>query len=211
MNEIKVAYLRAAASAVELLRDPAIAANWSAPSALTGFTVGGLAGHLASQLFAVRDLLAEPSADDEPIGLLDHYAQAPWVNAGLDEEINVNIRASGATLAEPGAAVLVERADATLAELRDVIVAQPVERVVRLKYPWSLTIDDLLITRLMEITVHADDLAFSVGIPTPPVPPAVLEPVIDLLTRLAVRRHGATAVLRALSRSERAPATIAAL
>ncbi len=35
-------------------------------------------------------------------------------------------------------------------------------------------------------------------------------PVLGLLTRLAVRRHGPTAVLRALCRSERAPATIAA-
>jgi hypothetical protein len=33
----------------------------------------------------------------------------------------------------------------------------------------------------------------------------------DLLSRLAVRRHGPTAVLRALSRAERAPATIAAI
>jgi hypothetical protein len=38
----------------------------------------------------------------------------------------------------------------------------------------------------------------------------VLDPVFALLTRLAVRRHGPTALLRALSRSERAPATIAA-
>jgi hypothetical protein len=34
--------------------------------------------------------------------------------------------------------------------------------------------------------------------------------VIDLLARLAVRRHGPTAVLRALSRAERAPGTISA-
>jgi len=35
--------------------------------------------------------------------------------------------------------------------------------------------------------------------------------VLDLLCRLAVHRHGAVAVLRALSRAERAPASIAAL
>jgi hypothetical protein len=34
--------------------------------------------------------------------------------------------------------------------------------------------------------------------------------VLTLLTRLAARRHGPAAVLRALSRAERAPATIAA-
>jgi hypothetical protein len=40
--------------------------------------------------------------------------------------------------------------------------------------------------------------------------PAVLDPVLGLLTGLAARRHGPTAVLRALSRSERAPASISA-
>jgi len=50
----------------------------------------------------------------------------------------------------------------------------------------------------------------SVGVETPPVPPAAVERVVDLLSRLAVRRHGPTAVLRALSRAERAPRTITA-
>ncbi|MDZ5443067.1 hypothetical protein U2F26_10035 [Micromonospora sp. 4G57] len=37
------------------------------------------------------------------------------------------------------------------------------------------------------------------------------ETVVDLLSRIALRRHGATDVLRALSRAERAPTSIAAL
>lgn len=32
--------------------------------------------------------------------------------------------------------------------------------------------DDLLVVRLMEVVVHADDLAVSVGMPTPSWPPA---------------------------------------
>jgi hypothetical protein len=63
---------------------------------------------------------------------------------------------------------------------------------------------------MMELAVHSDDLAVSVGLPTPPLPPGAVDTVVDLLTRLAVRRHGPTSVLRALSRAERAPATIAA-
>ena len=76
--------------------------------------------------------------------------------------------------------------------------------------PWALALDDFLITRMMEIAVHSDDLAYSVGLPTPRLPDDVLEPVIDLLARLAVRRRGATAVLRALSRAERAPEVVSA-
>jgi hypothetical protein len=64
---------------------------------------------------------------------------------------------------------------------------------------------------MMEICVHADDLAASVGLPTPEFPPGVTAPVVDLLAQLAAQRHGATAVIRALSRAERAPASIAAI
>jgi hypothetical protein len=73
-----------------------------------------------------------------------------------------------------------------------------------------MTVDDLLITRMMELAVHSDDLAVSVGIATPALPQSAVDTVVDLLSRLAVRRHGPTAVLRALSRAERAPDTIAA-
>ncbi len=42
------------------------------------------------------------------------------------------------------------------------------------------------------------------------LPAVVAAEAVELLTRLAVRRHGAAALLRALSRAERAPGSIAA-
>ena len=70
---------------------------------------------------------------------------------------------------------------------------------------WSLSEHDFLVTRLMEIVVHSDDLAASIGVVTPEFPAEVLAPVLDLLTGLAVRRHGSTAVVRTLARPQRAP------
>jgi hypothetical protein len=52
--------------------------------------------------------------------------------------------------------------------------------------------------------VHAD-IAVSAGIDTPTLPGAVLDPVVALLSGLAVRRHGQAALLRAFARVERAP------
>jgi hypothetical protein len=72
-------------------------------------------------------------------------------------------------------------------------------------WEWALTLDDFLLTRLVEVAVHVGDPAVSVGLPTPPLPADVTGPVLDLLARLAVRRHGPVAVLRALTRVERAP------
>ena len=211
MTGIRDAYLQAAASAAALLDDPAVAAAWDAASALPEFSVAGLAGHLARQVVAVPRVLGQPVPAEQPTALLDHYARVPWVGAALDNEANVDIRRGGEDEAANGAAALAARIGVAVDALRTALPAEPADRLVHPAWvSWTLTLDDFLITRMMEIAVHSDDLALSVGIATPPLPPAVLDPVLTLLTGLAVRRHGPTAVLRALSRSERAPATIAA-
>ncbi len=74
---------------------------------------------------------------------------------------------------------------------------------------WALTTDDFLITRSMELMVHSDDLAASVGLPTPDFPDTV-DDVVRLLSGVATRRHGQAAVIRALSRPQRSPGSVSA-
>ncbi|MEV5750237.1 maleylpyruvate isomerase N-terminal domain-containing protein [Actinoallomurus sp. NPDC052308] len=204
-------FLAVARSAAALLRDPAVAARWSEPSALPEFGVSGLAGHLAYQVLAIPQVLAQPVPQEPCVPLLEHYARVDWTDAGLDAEINVRIRRGGEEKAAGGPQALAAEVDAAIERLTGDLAAAP-DRPVRLPFwgPWSSTLDDLLVSRMMELAVHSDDLAVSVGIPTPALPQSAVETVVDLLTRLAVRRHGPTGVLRALSRAERAPATIAA-
>lgn len=208
----RTAYLQAAESAAALLADPAVAGAWEGSSALPKLTVGGLACHLGRQVSGAPELLAAEPRDDDPISLTDHYVRSAWVGAELDDEVNVGVRRRSELDAEAGPAALVAGVNDALATLRDALPAQPTDRVVHLPWgPWSLSLDDYLVTRMMEIAVHSDDLAVSVGIPTPSLPASVLDLVLAILTRVAVHRHGQTAVLRALSRSERAPASISAL
>ncbi|WP_157248960.1 maleylpyruvate isomerase N-terminal domain-containing protein [Nonomuraea typhae] len=211
MGEIRESYLVAAGSAVALLGHPAVAAAWAKPSALTEFSVGGLAGHLGHQLVRVDEVLPHDPDTLAPIPLIQHYTSSPWVEAGLDHESNLAIRQGGEAIAACGAAVLAERMRGVLDRITAALKDEPGDRVVHLGWNgWSLRLDDFLLTRLMEIVVHSDDLASSVGIETPELPEPVIDPVVDLLARLAVHRHGATAVIRTLSRAERAPATISA-
>jgi hypothetical protein len=211
VSSTRDAFVQAAASAAALLRDPAVAASWDSASVLREFSVAGLAGHLARQVLAVPRVLAQPVPADQPVSLLDHYALVSWIDAGPGDEANVEIRRSGEDEAADGAAALATKTGVAVEALRSALPAEPAGRLVRPSWvSWTLTLDDFLVTRMMEIAVHADDLALSVGVVTPALSPAVLDPVLELLTRLAVRRHGPTAVLRALSRSERAPGTIAA-
>ncbi|WP_043625113.1 maleylpyruvate isomerase N-terminal domain-containing protein [Nonomuraea candida] len=211
MGESRRSYLLAAASAVSLLNDPAVAASWDKPSALMEFSVAGLAGHLAHQLVRVGDVLAPNGQVGEPVTLLEHYSRSPWVQAGLDHESNLSVRRGGEAAAAAGPAVLVERAQALLEMQNAALASEPADRVVHLPWAgWSLRLDDFLLTRLVELVVHSDDLAASVGVGTPELPACVIDPVVELLARLAVHRHGPTAVIRTLSRTERAPATISA-
>ncbi|MFD9891681.1 maleylpyruvate isomerase N-terminal domain-containing protein [Amycolatopsis sp. NPDC059027] len=205
-------FLAAARIAARLLREPAVAAAWDAPSALPEFSVGGLAGHLAYQVLAVPEALSGPVPEEPVITLLDHYGRVEWIGAGPEAEINVRIRAGGERVGAEGPETLAERIDATVAELADAFAVGE-DRPVRIPLwgPWSLRLGDLLVTRTMELVVHADDLAVSVGVPTPEFSDGAVTAVVALLSRLAVRRHGGTAVVRALSRAERAPATIAAI
>jgi len=198
-------FLTAARSAADLLRDPAVAAAWSQPSALPEFSVGGLAAHLAYPVTALPDMFAAPEPSEPTIPVLEHYARAAWVGAELDADINVRIREGGEATAAQGPEALVAQLDAAVEQLAEVLPTMA-NRPVRLSLwgPWSLLVDDYLLTRMMELTVHSDDLAVSVSVPTPELPPTVTEPVIALLTALSVRRNGPTAVLRALSRAERA-------
>jgi len=192
-------YLDSAVAVVSLLRDPAVAAAWDQPSALAEFSVRGLAGHLARQVVVTGELLAAEQPAGECVSLLEHYGRSRWVGASLDDESNVMARRGGEAAAADGA------------DLRAALAAQPAGRRVRPPGgSWLLTLPDFLVTRLVEFVVHADDLAVSVGIPGPAMPPEATDTVLVLLTRVAMQRHGPIPVLRALSRAERAPATIAA-
>ncbi|HZE31785.1 MAG TPA: maleylpyruvate isomerase N-terminal domain-containing protein [Actinoallomurus sp.] len=205
-------YLEAAGRAVALLRAPEVAEAWERPSALAEMTVGGLAGHLAYQIFSTASALEEPASEQAPIPLLEHYARAVWIGAPLDGDVNTGIRTTGEGIASEGARSLRERAGAALAEQRTGLAGLPDDQAVFMPQTgWALSLGDFLTTRIVEIVVHMDDLAVSVGLAPGELPDTVFDPVLTLLARLAVRRHGQAAVLRALSRRERAPTAINAI
>ncbi len=75
---------------------------------------------------------------------------------------------------------------------------------------YRLPLDECLVTRLVELVVHADDLSVTLRLPTPDTGDDTGDLVVHSLARIARRRHGTSPVLRALARRERAPSTVAA-
>ena len=210
-DAIPQAYLTAVDSVAELLGRAEVADAWDSPSALAEWRVGGLAGHLAAQAFLGVRLLENGPSTQDPISIDEHYERAAWVTAKVDDDVSASIRAGGDADAQAGPAALVDRVRTARDRAAELLADTDESLVLLVPWQgWSLRRDDLLTTRMMEIAVHSDDLGASVGVTAPPLPSEVLDPVLALLTRLAVRRHGQSAVLAALTRAERAPASIAA-
>ena len=208
---VRQAYLESAAVATTLLAHPAVAGRWDAPSVLAKLGVGGLTAHLVSQLTQVPPVL-DAQTVDEPISLAEHFARSAWTDGDIDSEVNTYIRGMAEDAATAGASALTLAADTALTQLRQRLPAEPSQRVIQLPWgPWALSLDDYLITRLLELAVHCDDLAASIGVNTPALPAGAFDTVIGVLCRMATRRHGQAALIRTLSRAERAPKTIAAL
>ncbi len=201
--------------AADLIRHPSVSERWAHESACAGMTVGGLANHLAGQAANVVLLFAAAPHDEPPITVLEHYRRAAWVHTGLDSEANVGVRASADEYAASGPADLGERVAADLAALpatlAPLLAGERHPDTVLIPWQgWSLSSADFVLTRAMEVLVHADDLAASVGVETPVFPDEAADAVLALLASVAAERHGQGAVLRALSRPQRAPESVSA-
>jgi hypothetical protein len=204
-DRLDAAFPGAAAVALDqLLRRPQVADRWTEPSALPQMSVGALACHLGRQAVVAAELL--PATADFPVlGSADeHYARAAWVTSTSPDD-PVNDRSADDTAAALGVAALLDRTAQALATVHGLLGDGGARDVVPIPWQgWALPRDAFLLTRLLEIVVHSDDLATSVGVPTPEFPDDAFAPVRDLLVRLAVRRHGQGAVVGTLARAERA-------
>lgn len=199
------ALVRASEALSPLVSDPRVGDAWDRESVLRGFTVGGLVRHLVSQPECAVEFLGirpvPPHA--ETVSLVELYRRTDWFAAPVIAEENTSIAADfnamAAGLQEHSVAILAE----SVAALPGAIEAAGPTTYV----PWQdclLATDDFLVVRLMEVVVHADDLAASIGADAPVVDDEALHPVLALLAALSAGRHGQTEVLRALSRAERA-------
>jgi hypothetical protein len=206
-------FVASARAAAALVTGREVRDRWDAESSCAGMTNGGLANHLADQTTNTLRLLAtEPSAL-EPIPVREHYRRASWAHSTLVDEPNTSIRDGSNEQAQGGYDALAARVAADLVALQPALAAAAERSPDAVLVPWqgwALSTHDFLVTRLMEIAVHADDLAAGLGVETPEFPDDVVREVLGLLSAVAVDRHGQTALVRALSRPQRAPSDVSA-
>lgn len=191
-------------SAWLLERRAALEERFEAPSALAEFSVRGLAGHLRRAMTVVETYLDQPVTGDgaEALSAAAYYAGMP-ADRDPASDFNRAIRQRGLEAA-PGRAddFPLEWAD-TAAQVISRLEREPADRLVQVYGGLVMALDDYLVTRLVELVVHADDLAVSLDVPAPALTPAATGLVIATLVDVGRLRHGDTAVVRALTRRER--------
>jgi hypothetical protein len=203
---VRDSFLDAAAEARGLIASRPVAAHWREPSALPELTVGALSGHLARAAFVVSAYL-DASPDVDPAlatTTADVYFESVLAAAAeADGAADAGIRARAAEEAEAGQEALVARVDATLLDLANRFGAEPEERAVKVALDIVMPLDEYLVTRMVELVVHADDLASSVGLETPEFDALTMAAVVGCMLAMVRARHGDIAVVRGFARRER--------
>jgi hypothetical protein len=202
MNQTRTAFLEAAEIAVSLVASPEVAAHWAQPGASEGMTVGAVAAHLVSS--GIEILVPYLEVDGPPgTRVLEPSRYFSGQTLDLDHEGHRDVRQRAEEGSQRGAASLAADAAAAVAGLALRLAEQPEGRRVVVLERFDMTLDGFLVTRLVELLAHTDDLAASIQVPTPTMPPDAVALVVTCLTDVARRRHGDLAVLRTLARRER--------
>ncbi len=132
------------------------------PTRLGEWTVRELVAHLAQQVGWVPRHLDEPLQGRAPLSLLQWVAGVGSVAPALDAAAREQAAGDFGAAPERVAALFDAEADALLALLADEAAVEPGRRFeIRLG---SMLLTDMLVTRLMETVVHADDLADALDI-----------------------------------------------
>ena len=204
MADARAAFLDAASTAVQLLERRELAERWQQDSVLPQFAVAALAGHLQRGMTTVEQYLDGPEPDEAGISAA-RYFHTVIRSADINDPAHQAIRGRGAEAAAGGPAALASEARAALARLSPRLSEIGAGRRLRVAGGLVMTLDEYLRTRVVELVVHADDLAASLGVELAPPRPDTCAVAIDVLVGVARIRHGDLAVLRALARRERDP------
>ena len=200
MHDTRQVFLDTYRSLAPLIASPALDARWDTASVLKDFSIRGLAGHLVRAGWAVLDYLGAETPDEDPIPAPRYYEQ---VLTAMGTEEHEQVRTKGEALAGVSTEQLRENYADACTGLEATLGSEPDGRKLRVFGGHVMLLEHYLETRIVEVLVHADDLAESLDVALPDLPPGAFELAIKHLVEVARLQHGDRAVLVALSRRER--------
>ncbi|WP_413808221.1 sterol carrier family protein [Streptomyces sp. OE57] len=176
-----IAQLRQVRKAAEGLDETAL----DAPTRLGDWTVRELIAHLAMAVTSAVRLLERPAPPAREVTVTGWASAVAGHSGPIDEET----RALAAD-AKPGE--LLGRAEARFAE---VAAVAPADRLLAARVG-AMRLDDYLVTRCVELVVHADDLAAATGVPVSHDRQALATATRVLADALAAKAPGGSVEVR---------------
>jgi uncharacterized protein (TIGR03083 family) len=212
MDDVTRAFFEAADTYSQLLDQPGVAAKWQEPSTMEGYTIGGVVGHVNAAVSWLEPLLDRDAPSDmRPIRLGGYYSGMKVVSPDdTRHPLHTAVRDMSEKAARHGPTANADRFRSLIQRLDQGLSDEKGDRVLDMRptLPAAVRLSDFLRTRVVELVVHGDDLAASVGIEPPRPSEEAARVVIDTLVSTARAAHGDLAVIRALSRRERSSPSV---
>lgn len=202
------AFVEAAEMASRVFAADEVAERWAQPSAVEGFSVGGLAGHMYAATRRLEVVLDEvPPLSFKRVGLLESYGVNRIDDASSrSSEVHAGIVEDGERRRERyGAPATRQRFQELISRLEQRLPGESLDRPVTLvRFPdGAMPLGAYLRTRVVELVVHSDDMAVSAALPALDVPRHAATVAIEVLVELARGRGDDLGIIRAFSRAER--------
>src|SRR4051812_33450841 len=128
-----------------------------------------------------------------------------WVPLDEDSSVHDGVRSAAESHAVEGSGELIERARVSIGRSAAVLSSASLNAIIA--HPWApslpITLCEFLGSRVLELVVHVDDLAHSVGVEQLPLGDEAIELACQIGIDINVERYGPTAVLRSLFRRDR--------
>ena len=214
LDDVAQAFREATDAFGEIVARPDVGEAWEQPSALEGYSVGAVVTHVNAAVGWLGPLLEAPAQPDlrpsrrNDLLLFFHGLKLDPRSAERDPIHDV-LRDKFERAAGHGWESNRDKFLGLAESLTSRLEGESAERLLDLRpfEPLVLRLGDFLPTRILELMIHGDDLAASVGIDAP-LPESAATVTIDLMLAVARAGHGDLAVIRALARRERADSAV---
>ena len=204
-------FLVAARSVIEMVENRNVAEQWSQPSALTGYTVGGLAAHLCRAVSTTDGYLDRSTPPGPPTvaNAAEYFRAALGDHDPIDSDMHLEVRQRSGDMAASGYIAVLDATRAAFQSLTGKLEVEPDDRLIEVFGGAVMTVDDYLETRIVELVIHTDDLAASCRGLDVTVASDAWEVARRVVAELAALRVGDRAFVLGLSRAERAQRPLA--
>ena len=203
-------FFQAVGFAEPVLVSTAVRERWGQPSRLEHMTIGDVAAHLVRAVSTVATYARGEPGEGTPLTAPQYFVSVVDDPSDVSSPTNVAVRERSSESSSRGPAAVLSDWRNAVATVEEILGSIPHDRLVTVAGDVVLPLDEYLVTRIVELVIHTDDLAQSIDIETPDLPPLVAEIVGNCLLQVAQIRHGNWPVLRAFARRERHPGSVAA-